>query len=119
MTPAERHLWSKLRAYRFHGLKFQRQEPFGPYIVDFYCSVARLAIELDGDAHFFTRRADAVRQEFLEAEGVTVLRFPNFEVLHNTAVVLRKIHEVCYGHLVLGSNGGASLNADAFEEGTF
>ena len=99
MTVAERRLWGKLRASRFHGLKFQRQEPVGPYIVDFYCSTARFVIELDGDAHSLTSRNDAFRQTYLEKEGLTVVRFPNFEVLHNTGRVLELLYEKCKGHL--------------------
>ena len=101
MTPAERHLWTRLRAGRFYGLKFQRQEPFGLYVVDFYCSAARLVIELYGDAHSFTVERDAQRQRFLQAEGLTVLRFPNFEVLRNTGFVMQRIIEACEGHLIL------------------
>ena len=101
MTAAERKLWQRLRANRFLGLSFQRQEPVGPYIVDFYCSVARLVIELDGDAHFYTAAADRHRQSYLESLGMTVLRFPNFEVLSNTGRVLDMIYAACEGHLGL------------------
>jgi len=100
MTPVERHLWQSLRAIRFHGLKFQRQKPIGPYIVDFYCSTVRLVIELDGDAHYYTAKSDAIRQQFLENEGLTVIRFPNFEVLRSTAVALNRIYGFCEGHIV-------------------
>ncbi len=99
MTSAERLLWSRLRARRLAGLKFQRQEPIGPYIVDFYCHIARLVIELDGDAHYLTSVHDRIRQEFLEEIGLTVLRFPNFEVLNNTSFVLGRILDQCAGHL--------------------
>jgi len=75
-------------------------------------------IELDGDAHFFTRRADACRQEFLEEEGITVLRFPNYEVLYNTSLVLSRIFEVCRGHLVLDPSGVFILSRAGEEEGT-
>jgi len=49
---AEAVLWLYLRAKRFGGLKFRRQHPCGPYILDFYCPRALLAIELDGGQHF-------------------------------------------------------------------
>ena len=101
MTAAERKLWRRIRANRFLGLSFQRQEPVGPYIVDFYCSVARLVIELDGDAHFYTAAADRQRQAYLESLGMTVLRFPNFEVLSNTGHVMDMIYAACEGHLGL------------------
>ena len=101
MTPAERRLWQRLRAGRFHGIKFLRQEPIGPYIVDFYSSVPRLVIELDGDAHSFTSQNDAIRQRYLEDQGLTVIRFPNFEVLRNLDFVLGLIFEKCLGRIGL------------------
>jgi very-short-patch-repair endonuclease len=30
---------------------FRRQHPIGPYVLDFYCAKARLAIEIDGMSH--------------------------------------------------------------------
>jgi very-short-patch-repair endonuclease len=36
--PPENTLWSFLRAHRFGGLKFRRQDPIGPFIVDFFCA---------------------------------------------------------------------------------
>ncbi len=46
MTPQERHLWyDYLRTCPF---RFVRQKIVGPYILDFYCHSARLAIELMG-----------------------------------------------------------------------
>ena len=119
MTPAERHLWQRLRARRLFGLKFQRQEPIGPYIVDFYCSTARLAIELDGDAHYLTSRNDAIRQKYLEDEGLSVLRFPNFEALQNTGVVIQRILESCLGHLgVVDSDVAVQQDLSSKKEGT-
>src|SRR5258708_27784244 len=50
-TPAERRMWSMLRAKRLAGLKFRRQHVVGNYIVDFVCLPARLVIEVDGDTH--------------------------------------------------------------------
>src|SRR5688572_31176226 len=47
-TASERWMWEQLRARRLHGFKFRRQEPLGPYVVDFYCHAARLVVELDG-----------------------------------------------------------------------
>jgi adenine-specific DNA-methyltransferase len=88
-TDAERALWFHLRAKRFIGLKFRRQHPCGPYILDFYCPARRLAIELDGGQHFdpTAEAYDLRRTAFLERNGVKVLRFTN-------DVVLREIREV-------------------------
>lgn len=83
MTKEERHLWYDfLRAY---PVKFSRQKVLGRYIVDFYCSKAKLAIELDGSQHYEekTAVADAERTAFLERYGVSVLRIPNNELNRN------------------------------------
>ena len=81
MTPPERKLW-----YEFlSGLpeKFTRQKPLGSYIADFYCSAARLVIEVDGDTHFDERgeQYDARRTALLENLGLRVIRFTNVEVM--------------------------------------
>jgi len=51
MTLPEVVLWQELRRGKLKGLQFRRQHPIGPYILDFYCSAARLAIEIDGASH--------------------------------------------------------------------
>ena len=48
LTPPEARLWRFLRAHRLHGYGFRRQHPVGPFILDFYCPEARLAVEVDG-----------------------------------------------------------------------
>jgi adenine-specific DNA-methyltransferase len=84
-TVAERKLWYALRGRRFHGFKFRRQQPIGPYIVDFVCFEERLVVELDGDQHGTEQGQiyDAVRTRLLEGDGFRVLRFPNQELLKN------------------------------------
>lgn len=82
-TPAERRLWSIVRADRLAGLRVRRQHSVGPYVVDFYCAEARLVIELDGSIHDDPLRAahDSDRQRDLEARGLRMLRFSNAEVI--------------------------------------
>ena len=82
-TAAERRLWQVLRNKQFAGLRFRRQQPIGPYIVDFYCSAARLIIELDGGHHAdgSTPARDQVRSRWLEARGYRILRFWNSDIL--------------------------------------
>jgi very-short-patch-repair endonuclease len=89
MTDAERELWFHLRAGRLLGLKFRRQHPFPPYILDFYCATARLVVELDGSHH--DASVDARRTEFLQHHGLTVLRFWDNDVLTSTDAVLEAI----------------------------
>jgi len=92
-TSAEKHLWRYLRSKGL-GVKFRRQHVFHHFIVDFYCSEARLVIEVDGAIHDYKVVEDGARQEFLENLGLRVLRFTNGEVLQNTAAVLQRIGEV-------------------------
>jgi len=78
-TWAERLVWSWLRDRRFSSYKFRRQHPVGPHILDFFCLEARLNIELDGFRHGYPsqQKLDAVRDAWLEARGIKVLRFWN------------------------------------------
>ena len=50
-TPPEQLLWLALRNEQIGGLKFRRQYPIGPYVVDFYCHSAKVAVEVDGMSH--------------------------------------------------------------------
>ncbi|MBI4703144.1 MAG: DUF559 domain-containing protein [Deltaproteobacteria bacterium] len=60
-TLAEQRLWALRRARRLAGAKFRRQQPLGPYVVDFFCEHACLVIEADGAHHFPPPRAQLVR----------------------------------------------------------
>ena len=83
MTKEERHLWYNfLRAY---PVQFLRQEILGKYIVDFYCSAAKLIVELDGSQHYEDKSMeyDKERTAYLEQYGIRVLRIPNNEVNQN------------------------------------
>ena len=83
LTPAEFKLWQVIRNRQLHGLRFRRQAPLGPYIVDFFCPECRLIVEVDGGhhSHFRRLRADAERDEWLQSQGHTVLRFANPAVM--------------------------------------
>jgi very-short-patch-repair endonuclease len=78
-TDAERTIWRLLSRYR---PRFTRQLPIGPYIADLACRQARLVVALDGGHHADSTR-DPIRTQFLEAEGWTVIRFWNSEVVEN------------------------------------
>jgi len=92
LTDAERRLWSLLRRKRF-GVRFRRQQPIGPYVVDFYCAPARLIVELDGEQHAFDaiRSHDQRRTRWLEQQGYRVLRFANGDVFKKEESVLEQI----------------------------
>jgi len=112
MTASERRLWSRLCGKKFLSLQFQRQAPIGPYIVDFYCSVARLVVELDGDAHSFTLEQDKARQAYLEEGGISVIRFLNYDVLHSLDFVLERICERCSAHVQVWEPDGCADEED-------
>src|SRR5689334_12025708 len=75
MTPPEMRLWVQLRR-RGLGLHFRRQHPVGPFVLDFYCERVRLAVEVDGQAHWLGAAPlrDIERDQWLEARGIRVLR---------------------------------------------
>jgi very-short-patch-repair endonuclease len=88
-TEAEKKLWAHVRNRQMGGFKFRRQWPIGPYIADFICFEAKLIIELDGGQH--TPESDVARTAYLKAQGWTLLRFWNNDVLTNMEGVLRTI----------------------------
>src|SRR5690606_34887613 len=92
MTDAEHLLWRHLRAHRLAGQKFRRQQPLGPYVVDFVHFGARLIVEADGGQHSGCGR-DVQRDEWLRNQGFRILRFWNNEILLNTEQVLAVIFE--------------------------
>jgi len=92
-TDSERRLWQKLKRRQIAGVKFRRQQPIGPYIVDFVCLERRLVIEVDGGQHSERLDEDAQRSQWLEAQGFRVLRFWNNDVLANTDVVAQAVFD--------------------------
>ncbi|HVJ32226.1 MAG TPA: endonuclease domain-containing protein [Terriglobia bacterium] len=87
-TDAERRFWLMLRDRRLRGWKFRRQVPLGPYVVDFYCALAKVVVELDGGQHADQIARDHQRSNWLMSEGYSVVRFWNNDVLANTDGVL-------------------------------
>lgn len=91
-TPAEKRLWYLLKAL---SQPFRRQRPIGSYIVDFYCTSAKLVIEVDGESHFTPGglEQEAARTAYLEGLGLQVLRFTNHEVLANAEGVFAVVEQ--------------------------
>ena len=90
-TAAERALWKLLRSRALGGAKFRRQHPFGPFILDFFCSEAALVVEADGAPHFPRPARDIARDRWLRAVGCSVLRLPNREILDHPDRTLERI----------------------------
>ena len=96
MSPPEVALWQWLRQ-RPSGLKFRRQHPVGPYVLDVYCASARLAVEIDGSGHDHIERVthDERRDIWLRAQGFRVLRIKAIDVLTDLDSVMRHILNNC------------------------
>lgn len=92
-TVAERELWSRLRRRQVAGLRFRRQVPIGPFVVDFLCLERRLIIEVDGDVHSHPSRiqSDILRERWLAGQGFKVLRLANSTVIDEPDAVLEAI----------------------------
>ncbi len=93
MTEAEHVLWKALRGKRLEGLKFRRQEPIGPFIVDFVCFERKLIVEAEGSQHFHgeQKSKDAERDRWLHEQGFEILRFNNTEIMSSTEGVVLEI----------------------------
>jgi very-short-patch-repair endonuclease len=87
-TWAEAMLWADLRGRQL-GYKFRRQQPIGPYIVDFVCFEKRLVVEVDGWTHQLEQNwePDCERQDWLEGKGYAVLRFNDEDVRNDRGAV--------------------------------
>ena len=83
MTKEERHLWYDF--LKDYPVRFLRQKVIDDYIVDFYCSRARLAIELDGSQHYEKEGLlkDKIRTVDIEKRDIAVVRIPNNEIFKN------------------------------------
>ncbi|PKA69220.1 adenine-specific DNA-methyltransferase [Pseudomonas baetica] len=92
-TDCEHLLWQKLRSRQIANLKFRRQFPCPPYVLDFYCAELKLAIELDGGQHFETQGLihDQRRTRYLNQKGIEIVRFSNLEVIQQMDDVLEQI----------------------------
>ena len=109
-TDAEQKLWYRLRRKQINGWQFYRQKPIGPYIVDFYCPVAALVVELDGGQHFEPEylEADRKRDAYLAGLGLRVMRFDNRQALQETDSLVALIAQVQIPPGPPFSKGGAN-----------
>ena len=94
MTKEERHLWYDF--LRNYAPRFTRQKIVEPYILDFYCHTANLAVELDGGQHYEDngKLYDARRTAYLQQQGIQVVRFSNLDVMQNFEGVCLEIDTV-------------------------
>ena len=93
MTREERHLWYDF--FKQLPLTVNRQKVIGPYIVDFYCAEAKLVIELDGSQHYedHGKASDAERDAYLRQQGLSVVRYSNFEIHTQFEAVCQDLYQ--------------------------
>ena len=117
MTLPEVILWQVLRQ-RPGGLKFRRQHPTGPYVLDFYCGDARLAIEVDGDVHSRGDQParDLARDEWLRSAGIDTLRIAAIDILGDADAVLRYVVAEATARLPLHQPAGGPPPRDKLGE---
>jgi very-short-patch-repair endonuclease len=96
MSPPEAILWNQLRL-RPAGLQFRRQHPLGPYVFDFYCRSAGVAIEVDGFAHDCgdNPQRDERRDRWAAEQGIKTIRIATSDVNRNLEGVVVHIIERC------------------------
>jgi len=94
-TKTEEIMWNNLRNRKFLGYKFKRQYSVSCFVLDFYCSELKLAIEVDGKYHDNEeiKKYDRDRQEYIESLGIKVIRIKNEEIISDLKNVLRSIEE--------------------------
>lgn len=96
LSKAEVMLWLQLKNKKINGHKFRRQYSVGRYVIDFYCPVLKLAIEIDGGYHLAegAPEYDQIRQRYIESYGIKFLRFSDKEVINDLPKILRHISRV-------------------------
>ena len=92
-------LWRAIKGGKADGLKFRKQHPIGPYVLDFYCNAVRLCVEVDGGSHGFGNRAqlDRQRDAWLIDKGIRTLRISATCVLGEVDDAVRMIVHVARG----------------------
>ena len=90
-TRGEAVLWQALRGRQLEGVKFRRQQPIGPFVVDFFAPDERLIVEVDGPIHQQQIEADARRQGLLESLGLRFVRLRSDYVEHDLPQALTTI----------------------------
>lgn len=91
-TPEEILLWLQLKNSKL-GFKFRRQHSIGGYIVDFYCPLKKLVVEIDGPQHFTkeSKEYDKIRTNFFGGLDIKVIRFTNEKINKDIFTVIQKI----------------------------
>jgi very-short-patch-repair endonuclease len=91
-TKGEAILWRDvLKAKQIWPYQFNRQFTPDNFIVDFISRKLKLIVEVDGSSHIAKSREDFDRQNFLEENGYTILRFSENAVIYRIDDVVAEI----------------------------
>lgn len=93
LTKAEAILWGGIKNRKILGFKFRRQFGIGAYVVDFYCTELKLAIEVDGVTHQTVEELeyDRDREEEIRQLDIQFIRFSNTDVYEALDYVIESI----------------------------
>jgi very-short-patch-repair endonuclease len=98
MSASEQVLWLEIRKDKL-GYRFRRGVSVGPYCLDFYCALAQLNVEVDGEQHQYRTERDRARDEYLLGCGIETLRIPSMDLFDSSGVRLaywvKRISERC------------------------
>jgi very-short-patch-repair endonuclease len=113
MSEEEVILWSELRLLREQGLHFRRQVPRGPYVLDFACLKAGVAVEVDGEQHFHGDRPmkDALRDRYFAQHGIVTFRYTTTEVRKELNSVVEDVFRRTMERLSLPFEGRVARRA--------
>ena len=94
-TLSEVLFWNEIKGSKINGLQFMRQKPIGNYIVDFYCSKLKLAIEIDGESHGYKKseKRDKEKDRYLSSLGIHVIRYEDFIVKKDIDSVIGHLYQ--------------------------
>jgi very-short-patch-repair endonuclease len=101
LTRPEFLLWDRIKQRQPGAPVFRRQYAFGPYILDFYCIQAKLAIEVDGQEHGVESQInhDTKRDAWLRSKGIDTYRIPAYEILKDVGDVADGIYDLAIERL--------------------
>jgi very-short-patch-repair endonuclease len=101
LTEPEIMLWSRLKGRGRGQPIFRRQFAYESMIFDFYCPAAKLAVGIDGSAHWTEekRAKDEARDRWLAGRGISVMRIGAGAVYRGLgdvtdAVILRALERI-------------------------
>lgn len=88
-------MWGLLKGKQICDCQFRRQFSVGAYVLDFYCPRAKLCVEIDGIQHLSEENLmhDRIRDNYLESQGIKVLRIENTAIWSLSDVVINTIEE--------------------------